>query len=249
MELKDELVELDEQQIGLDRSKITRQGQIQLPGHSVGENDKHVPLQDAYDHGEAEPRSSTRCMVDSIKERKRHVEIKIRKTLHVSRTSDQLDLPKSESPILADPVEEKSKSRLVHKLPVPEKHTLKDLIHNPIDAVKSKSSNRGNQEVAANIVAKEIPHGQEVDLVNASTTVERARTDEERLLAMKDLSKLLKERQSTYVRWTLDRHVTKVRILPRDTVTKRARSTFEKKNAQGEVVVDWRAYGSHVSIG
>ena len=115
MEPKDELEELEKQQIGLDRSKITHQGQIQLPSHSVREDNDKVPSHDAYDYDEPKPRSLTRHMVDSIKERKHDARIKIKQTLHLSKTSEKFELPKSESPILASTVQEISESRLVHK--------------------------------------------------------------------------------------------------------------------------------------
>jgi hypothetical protein len=120
-------------------------------------------------------------------------------------------------------------------------------VHNPVDTVKSKVSNQGNQQIAANIAAKEISHGKEVDLVNAHDAVTRATTEREKLLAIKDLSKLTKERQGTYARWSLDRHVTKVRRLPRESMVKKPQSQFMKKNSQGQLVTDWNAYGSHVS--
>ncbi|KAF2491290.1 hypothetical protein BU16DRAFT_515579 [Lophium mytilinum] len=58
----------------------------------------------------------------------------------------------------------------------------------------------------------------------------------------------MKERQSTFVRWTLDRHVTKVRVMPRDTFTRKSRAQFETKNTEGDIVMDWKAYGQHLLI-
>jgi hypothetical protein len=106
----------------------------------------------------------------------------------------------------------------------------------------------GNQEVAANIAATEIHHGQEVDLVNAASALEEAKTEDEKRAATQTLSDLLKQRQTTYVRWSLDRHVTKIRVIPRDILARKPRAEFEKKNSQGNTIVDWRAYGAHVSM-
>jgi hypothetical protein len=108
-------------------------------------------------------------------------------------------------------------------------------------------SGEGNEQIAANIAAKEIPHGEEVDLINAHDAIAKAKTEHEKLLAIDDVKRLMKERQSTYARWSLDRHVTKIRVLPRETMVKKPQSAFQKMDSQGHVVTDWHAYGSHVS--
>jgi hypothetical protein len=105
----------------------------------------------------------------------------------------------------------------------------------------------GNQEVAANIAAVEIHHGQEVDLVNAASAAEEATTEKEKAAATQTLSELLKQRQSTYVRWSLDRHVTRLRVLPRDTMEQKPKEAFEETDAQGNTIINWKAYGLHVS--
>jgi hypothetical protein len=233
-----ELVEADEMDIGLDRSNITQENKIQLP---------KLDHEDNYDINqlEPEPRSSSH-LVNSLKERKHHAAVKIRKTLHISRASDDLS---SHSPVLANTADEPlSKSRLVHQVTPPDKTTMKDFVHDPIDTVKSKVSGQGNQQVAAHIAAKEIPHGAEVDLVRAHDAVSRARTEREKLLAIEDVTRLMKERQSTYARWSLDRHVTKVRVLPMETMVRRPQTDFQKKDVEGQVTTDWEAYGSHVCV-
>ncbi|KAF1851376.1 uncharacterized protein K460DRAFT_303543 [Cucurbitaria berberidis CBS 394.84] len=247
MGLEDEFVQVDEMEIGLDRSKINSEGQIQLPELGNSQRHDNGPRQNPSKHVELEQpesRSSTQQIKVSIKQKKHDAGIKIRKTLHLSKASDELET--SSSPVLANTAEETSDSRLNKISPIPEKHTMKDLMHNPVDTIKSKVSNQGNHEVAANIAAKEISHGQEVDLLNASTAVEHASTENEKLLATQTLAELMKERQSAYVRWTLDRHVTKIRVLPRDTVVQKPKKAFEKKNIRGGVFMDWRAYGKHL---
>jgi hypothetical protein len=248
MDLRKELVQVDEADIGLERSNITQQGQIVLPERRSGSSDNDVArLRDPDDYTEPDTQSSTHHVVNKLRQKKHDAGIKLRKKFHIAKPSDDAEKLDAKSPILANTTEiEQSNSRLDNK-EVSEKHTMDGLMHHPIDTVKEKVSNQGNQEVAGNIAAKEIPHGQEVDLVNASTAVDRARTESEKLLAIRNLSELLKQRQSTYVRWSLDRHVSKVRVLPRDTVVLKPRSDFERTNAQEGTVIDWRAYGSHVS--
>jgi hypothetical protein len=237
-EPKKELVEVNEVDIGLDRSNITTDNKIQLPTLDSDNSDD--------DDAQSEPENrSSSSLVNSLRRRNHKVKVKIRKTLHISKASDELH---SDSPVLANSAQEESDSRLVHQLPVPEKATLKDFMHNPVDTVKAKVSDRGNEQVAANIAAKEISHGHEVDLINAHDAVNRATTEREKLLAIKDVSKLIKERQSTYARWSLDRHVTKVRVLPRETMVKKSQAEFRKQNSQGQMVTDWNAYATHVSV-
>lgn len=130
--------------------------------------------------------------------------------------------------------------------PEPDEPTIKDYLLNPIDTFKARISEKGNQQVAGQITAKEIPHGDEVDLIRASEAVEHARDDTHRLLAIDDLSRLVEKRQSTYARWTFDRHITKVRRLPRGEIKLRLKSDFEKLDPQAGMVTDWRSYVQHV---
>lgn len=234
MDPKKEMVERDETDIGLDRSKITSENKIELP---TLESDH------SSDDEQSEPDTRSSNLVQSLKHRKHRAGLKIRKALHVNKASDGIV---SQAPVLANTAEEESDSRLIHKLPIPEKATMRDFIHSPVDTIKSKVSGQGNQQVAANIAAKEVSHGIEVDLVNAHDAVGQATTERDRLLAIKDVSKLIKERQGTYARWSLDRHVMKIRILPRLTMVKKLRADFQKQDSQGKIVTDWHTYGAHV---
>jgi len=228
--------------ITLDRTNFTPQGQVQLSDKDLDEDDDDDVT---YLHDEPQSRSSTHHIVNSIKQKKHDAGIKIRRTLQISKASDNSSSPLP--PVLADSTGASSNSRLDNASMTPEKHTLKDFARNPLDTLRSKAHNEGNQQIAANIAAKEISHGQDVDLVHASTAIDRATTEDEKVLAESDLSKLLKTRQSTYVRWTLDRHVTKIRVLSRDSIVKRPRTDFVTEDPEHNTTVDWRAYGQHVS--
>lgn len=233
MHPQDTLVEVDDNEIGLDRSTINHQGQIRLPEQI----DPTQHVKDTPKH------SSHHQVLGSIKDRSHEAAAKLKRTFHTGKRSD---LEKSkESPILARPSEE-CDSRLVTDAPKAEKHTLKDFIHNPVETVKSEVTGRGSQEVAANIAAKEIPHGQEVDLLNAETALENAKTEGERIVAEHKFSRLLRERQSTFVRWTLDRHVNKVRVLPK--VSQRPRTDFMHKKPNEGTVMDWNGYSQHLLL-
>lgn len=237
MQARQEPVLVDEFDVGLDRAKITKSTQIQLP-------ESHVKEQSANTDADPEnPRSSTHNVKESAKLKKQKARVKIRKALHIGSAADDFDL--TTTAIAGS--NEVSDSRYMTDPPGPNKATFKDFVHKPIDTVKAKLSEHSDQQIAGQITGKEVPHGDEVDLLHASEAVEDATTDTQRLLAIQDLSKLMKERQATYARWTLDRHVTKVRLLPREQIRLRPRSDFEKDNPQEGLVIDWQAYGKHVS--
>lgn len=101
--------------------------------------------------------------------------------------------------------------------------------------------------MAAKVAVSEIPHGQEVDLVNAYAVVGQAETQEERQRAEEYLSEMLKQRQSTYLKWSLDRHVTKIRVLPQNAIVARPRSDFERENKHGDTSMEWSAYSAHLA--
>lgn len=231
-----ELVQVDASNISLDRSRITPQRQIELPKSACRDND-------GPNQYEAEARPPSQ-LVASLKEHKHHAAVKIRQKLHISKVSDVVH---SEPSLLAPSYDEPSDSRLVHQLPLPDKPTIKDFIHHPTEVIKSKISDQSNHQVAAHIAAKEIPHGEEVDLINAHDAISRATTESERLAAIQDAERLMQERQHTYARWSLDRHITKLRVLPNESMARKSQVEFQRKNDHGQLQTDWKAYGRHVS--
>ena len=243
MQVGQESVSVPEGDIGLGRAAINQHGQINLVNQDLPTSLPPPGVAVPSHHQSSHPNRGIRSSFD---ERRHDTAIKLRKVLHISKESDFKD--DFTSPILANSTTEVSGSRLVHDLPVPDKRTMKEMIHNPVDTVKDKISGQGSHHAAANIAAKEISHGQEVDLVHAHDRLQHAETDSEKLLAVNDLDRLLRERQTMYVRWTVDRHVAKCRVLPRETFVQKSLSAFQSKNLQGQTVTDWRAYATHVSI-
>ena len=241
MEPNKGFVPVDETEIGLDRANINKHNQINL----VQQHPHKSPIETAGPNAEENSHTvSGHHVRKSISEKRHGAALKLRKKLHISKPSDD---PNPESEILANGSVEKSGSRLVTSPPSPDKPTLKDVLHNPIDTVKSKLSDQGSHQIAANIAAKEIPHGKDVDLVKAQIAVENAKTDREKALATLTVEELIRERQNMFIRWTLDRHVTKVRVLPRDSFVRKSRADFAITNDNGKVQTDWDAYTHHVS--
>ncbi|KAI4762603.1 hypothetical protein E4T51_04394 [Aureobasidium sp. EXF-12344] len=211
-----------------DRAAINKSGRVQLTNPVTPE----PPVSPTH-----------HSLRDSLDERRHSAGAKLRKVLHISKPSDTA----TTNPILASDSAAKSyRSRLGNDLPDPSKISADGLLHRPIDTIKDKISAQGSQQTAAQIATKEISHGQEVDLIKADDRVQEARTERERVIAEQERDYLIQERQNIYVRWTMDRHVAQVRVMPKDT-GKKDRSEFEHKTLSGETAVDWKAYASHLA--
>lgn len=129
-------------------------------------------------------------------------------------------------------------------------HGLKDFFHQPVQTIKVKAERKTNKTVAENFSTAEISHAHDVELILAQDRVASAQTEEERSSANQDLEVLKRARQDMFVRWTMDRHVLKIRRLERKPVQHRERADFVTKDESGKQKMDWKAYGSHVrSIG
>ena len=109
-----------------------------------------------------------------------------------------------------------------------------------------RSGGTAGHQISSKIAVKEIPHGQEVELVRAHDALLRSRNDTERLMAIENINELLQTRQDQFVRWTIDRHVQKVRLLPPKSVPWKTQEDFTRAR-NGKKEVDWLAYGEHVS--
>jgi hypothetical protein len=146
MDIHKELVEVDKSDIGLDRSHITYQGQIEIPGNSTENSNDEISRLRGPEDQTSSTKSSTSKVVDKVRQKKHHAGIKLRKTLHIAKPEDEIQEPDPNSVVLADTTEVKqSNARLDHKSTAPEKHTLKDFLHKPVDTVKSKGSNQGKR--------------------------------------------------------------------------------------------------------
>lgn len=228
---------------GLDRSRIDAHGNIQLVSES--------PKSPSNDSGFGEIDEDSIGGVENTTEepplsKRQRITLKTKRVLHIGAESP----PKiaAAAPILADAPDTVSDARLVHEIPEPEGNTFKDLLHNPVDTVTSKVTGQGGQQIASNLVAKEISHGNEVELVQAQDRILHARTEAAKLLAIEEVDTLVKRRQDVFLRWTLDRHVTKVRILNQEPVSERKPKDFVVLTPDGKGKTDWQAYLNYVRL-
>ena len=223
---------------GLDRTKITSSGEVELVS---------VPSASSTDSDQSE--DDARWIFTPLsrgvkpKSKRKRLLLKTKEKLHIGENE-----PAPRAPVLADARDAHSDSRLGEKPPEPKKHSAKDLLHHPVSTIQSKATGQGGHQIASNLVAKEISHGTDVGVVIAQAKVGKPGTQKEVKAREHDVKLLLKERQDMYVRWTMDRHVTNVRILPVDTVPKRTKNDFKKITTDGLVKTDWEAYIRHVRL-
>ena len=123
---------------------------------------------------------------------------------------------------------------------------LKDGLFQPIKTIKAKAERRTNRELARNLATAEVAHAHDVELILAQDQLASTTTEEERSSAQQRLEALKKARQDMFVRWTLDRHVMKIRQLQRKPVQPKGRTDFMAKAAPRKGEVDWKAYVNHV---
>ena len=131
---------------------------------------------------------------------------------------------------------------------VPEKPTLlpmKDLATHPIDTIKSLGHLKGGNDFAEHVANTEISHGASVNLVLAHEKVEAATNDHDRSRATHGFELLKKERQDSLVRWTLDRHVRKVKNMEAQRPRRADKEEFARLE-DGKKTIRWVDYGHHV---
>ena len=157
-------------------------------------------------------------------------------------------------PTLADsePVVEDrpASNRLDHDGPQPQskKSKVNDFVHNPIDTTKSVVQGEMSEKITANMVATEITHEHDVRLIEAEDTVREAKTSKDERLATGRLYELVRARQDEFVHWTLDRHLTRVKVMSKGTIPYCRREEFQFTDRQGQPRMDWASWFTHVSF-
>ena len=236
--------------LGLDRTRIVAEDKIQLISEpaDLSKSAKDPPDWNTSNGTDA---NAVHHGNDPLKQdqsplsKRKRLSLSAKKVLHIG--NDSINKPLPPAPILADAPQTESDSRLIHDSPSKPNGKLKDFVHDPVETVKSKATGQGGHQVASNLAAKEISHGREVELVCAHDKIARAQTEKERLLAINNVDEMLAARQDMFVRWTMDRHITKVRKLTRSTVRLKNRKEFVEVDVDGKKMMDWKSYITHVS--
>ena len=172
---------------------------------------------------------------------------KVRSLLHVHNDRSTNTGNEDELILAASPDVTSTDARLDESLPpVPGPQGFKQLVHHPVDTIKAKTERKTNKEVAANLLSPEITHAQDVELIRAQESLDNATTEEEKLQACDDLESLKKARQDLFVRWTMDRHVMKLKRLEKNDGGDRDRSGSDGQTNSQLESIGWKSYGQQV---
>lgn len=184
-------------------------------------------------------------LIEHVSKRTRLKE-KAKEILHIDKGNIIVTEPTDGVTLAPSPNSTEMPYRLDNHPPKDGIHGLKDFVHQPVQTIKVKAERKTNKAVAENLSTAEISHAHDVELILAQDHVASAQTEEERSSANQDLQVLKRARQDMFVRWTMDRHVLKIRQLERKPVQHRQRAEFVAKGESGQHKMDWKAYGSHV---
>ena len=125
---------------------------------------------------------------------------------------------------------------------------LKEFVTKPVGTIKSLVHSKGGNEFAENVANTEVSHGANVNFVLAHEKIAASMNDRARLIAVQDFEDLKKVRQDSLVRWTMDRHVRKVRAVQAQKSPRLGRKDFVR-NDGGREKTYWLDYGHHVRRG
>lgn len=151
------------------------------------------------------------------------------------------------APILApSPSKPSDDDRLYNDLPKYKGMQTKELLHHPVDTVQSALHGASGAKFAEVMDNQVIAHSANVGLVRAWEKIDSAQDEEGRDAAMNEVCDLKKERQDMYVRWTMDRHVLKVRQDPPRTMERPRRQDYQNRDEEGKTKTQWADYGQQV---
>lgn len=180
--------------------------------------------------------------------KKDHLKTKAKEMLHINRLRTTVTKPADAVTLAPFPNSAGTPTRLLDDSPKQGLGGIKDFAHQPVQTIKAKVERRTNREVAGNLATAEISHAHVVELVRAQDEIAKANTEEQRLSAHQDLEGLKKARQDMFVRWTIDRHVLKIRQIERNSIPHKKRKDFIVKDISGHGKMNWTAYGGHVRL-
>ena len=150
-------------------------------------------------------------------------------------------------PTLAPPSSsEADDDRMFHDAPEQKGPSFKEVLHNPVSTVQSALHGASGAKFAETMDNQVIAHGAEVRLVHAYDEVLAAGNEKDKADTMNNLEDLKKTRQDQFVRWTLDRHVLKVRRVPPRTTSLPRRHDFKVKDDHGLAKMQWMDFSHHV---
>lgn len=221
---------------------VPLQDHVSSPSPSTSSGDDY-DVDDEQEGVDSNPKSFAHVRQVSAKIRSK-VKTKTHKLLHTSDKQQAPQLPTA--PTLAPvPVHDGDDDRLFNPVPEHKGPQVKQFLHNPVDTVSSLLHGASGAKMADVMDNQVIAHGADVNLVRVYDKVVDADNKEEQDAALEELEDLKKARQDQYVRWTMDRHVLKVRRIPPLNIQRPQKKDFRMGN-RGEGQVNWTMYGQHV---
>ena len=130
----------------------------------------------------------------------------------------------------------------------PEKPNLlqiKALVTNPVTTIRDVAHRKGGNDFAETVANTEVSHGASVNLVLSHEKIAASTNTRERMVATGEFDLLKKERQDSLVRWTMDRHVRRVRNAQAQKVPLAEKKDFVRLDG-GREKMHWGDYGHYV---
>ena len=151
------------------------------------------------------------------------------------------------APMLAPPPSKANDDdRMFNPVPEQKGPDFMDVVKNPISSVQSALHGASGAKFAEALDNQVIAHGAEVKIIRAYDDVKAATSEDTKVSAQDNLEDLKKERQDAFVRWTIDRHVLKVRQVQPCTTIRPKQSDYKTKNENGKLTMQWLDYGHNV---
>jgi hypothetical protein len=151
------------------------------------------------------------------------------------------------APTLAPtPSKDTDGDRLVLDLPEQKFPPVKDMFRNPVEIVQTAIHLESGNQFVKQLDMKVISQGADVQIVSKYNEITSEDDEETKMEALQNLDELKKSRQDSFVRWTMDRHVRKVRRVPQQTVAWRDKEEFIVADEDGKRTMQWEEYGCHV---
>jgi hypothetical protein len=179
-----------------------------------------------------------------------HFKAKARKLLHIGHEHTPSVGPTQDTLLLAPaPSEDYEDDRLTDVIKGSDQNplTLKKALQEPIETIKSLGTGSGGSQLAEHGSKQEIPHGADVKLVKVTDGLNDASTPEKKKVIQENLDTIQQERQDSFVRWTIDRHVHRVQKIPPNVELKNSEA-YVTVDQHGKKQTDWLQFGQDVCI-
>jgi hypothetical protein len=115
-----------------------------------------------------------------------------------------------------------------------------------VRTVKAAAVRQVGNACAKTLAKTDVTHGANVNIVRAYDHLASSPTDDDRTSAIQGLELLKKSRKDSFVRWSMDRHVQKVRKVEAIKTPRRPRREFVERLDDGRYKMRWKDYDQYV---